>query len=133
MHTGRWPRVHSVESQWIASLCACLRRYRWAGHPEWERLSARIDFHLERLAESGELRKVSYGYEPTGLALKALEDTEEQDRRHRESIKVQIGLGFLAFVTAVMAAAQAGLVKLSTFVDLTTPTEETGRPSGEGR
>ncbi|WP_440534248.1 hypothetical protein [Variovorax sp. YR566] len=93
--------------------------YRWAGHPDWESLNSGVEFHLEMLVDSGELRKVGHRYAPTGLALKALEETQEQERRHRENLRLQGALAVLTLVTAVTAAVQANLVKVPTIFDLT--------------
>nr|WP_145545152.1 hypothetical protein [Variovorax boronicumulans] len=67
----------------IHALTIMSKRYgnRWADHPRWDQLQAGINFHLERLADTGELRKQGIGYTPTGLAMKTLEDSEEQERR----------------------------------------------------
>lgn len=73
---------------------------------------------MELLVDSGELRKVNSNYQPTGLALKTLQDSEEQDRKHNANIRVQVLLAILAVLSVVMAASQAGLVKLPTLLDL---------------
>lgn len=91
--------------------------YRWAGHPHFQAHQRSLELHLEWLAESGELVKVNYGYRPTGLALKMLEENWEQDRKHRENLRVQGILAVLTLVSAMMAATQAGLIRLPTLID----------------
>lgn len=93
--------------------------YRWAGHPNWKAHHDALELHLELLSDSGELRRTHDGYRPTGLALKTLEESEEQDRRHSANIRVQVLLAFLAVVTSAAAVVQAGLVKLPPLVDWT--------------
>lgn len=93
--------------------------YRWAGHPNWKAHHDALEFHLELLSDSGELRKSHDGYRPTGLALKTLEESEEQDRKHSANIRVQVLLALLAVVTSAAAVVQAGLVKLPPLVDWT--------------
>jgi hypothetical protein len=92
--------------------------YRWAGHPDWADIHQVLERHLQLLAETGDLRKFDHGYRPTGQALKTLDESEEADRKHSANLRVQLLLAALTFVSAVMAAAQAGLVKLPTLVDL---------------
>ena len=115
--------------------------YRWAGHPNWKAHQDALEFHLELLSESGELRKTHDGYRPTGLTLKTLEETEEQDRKHSANIRVQVLLASLAVITSAAAVLQAGLVKLPPLVDWTekakitdcghaeTPTSKASQPA----
>jgi len=100
--------------------------YQWAGHPDWKAHHDVLEFHLELLSDSGELRKAHDGYRPTGLALKTLEESEEQDRKHSANIRVQVLLALLAVVTSAGAVVQAGLVKLPTVVDWTDNAKKEG-------
>lgn len=93
--------------------------HRWAGHPGWAAHQALLERHLELLTQSGELEKTAHNFKPTGLALKTLEEAEDEDRKHSANLRVQLLLAVLTFVSAVMAAAQAGLLKLPTLLDLT--------------
>jgi hypothetical protein len=72
--------------------------YRWASHPDWQTHNQQIDFYLESLCDTGELRKVNYAYVPSGNAIKTLEDAEEQDRKHRANFRIQL---LLAILTAI--------------------------------
>lgn len=105
----------------VSAMTLLSNRYghRWASHPEWEPLSNGVEFHLEMLADSGELRKEGHRYVPTGLALKALEETQEQERRHRANLRLQVALAILTLAAAAAAAVQANLVKVPTILDLT--------------
>lgn len=109
------------------------RRYgdRWADHPGWKAHHRLLKLHLELLTESGELAAVQSRYRPTGLALKTLEESEEQDRKHSANLRMQLFLTVLTFVSAVMAAAQAGLLKLPTLLDLTSKSAQAGNASAE--
>lgn len=104
--------------------------YRWAGHPGWEAHHHLLEQHLVLLAQSGELEKHGHKYKPTGLALKTLEESEDEDRKHSANLRVQLLLAVLTFVSAVMAAAQAGLVKLPVLIDLTKGTQDAARMPG---
>jgi len=70
------------------------------------------------LAQTGELERYGEGYRLTGLALKTMEDSEEQDRKHSANLRVQLMLAVLTLFSAVMAAAQARLLKLPTLLDI---------------
>lgn len=93
--------------------------HRWASHPDWEPLNNGVEFHLDMLVDSGELRKVGHRYTPTGFALKALEETQEQERRHKANLRLQGALAILTLVAAAAAAVQANLIKVPTILDLT--------------
>lgn len=94
--------------------------YRWASHPEWAHHHQQVERQLELLAESGDLRKYDHKFQPTGQALRTLEESEEADRKHVANYRIQALLALLTLVSAVMAAAQAGLLKLPVLLDLTT-------------
>ena len=93
--------------------------YRWASHPEWESHHQQIERILAMLVDTGDLREAGHRYEPTGQAIKTLDESEEADRRHRANFRVQAILTVLTFASAVMAAAQAGLLKFPVLVDFT--------------
>ena len=93
--------------------------YRWASHPEWEAHHQQLERQLELLGESGDLRRYEYKFQPTGQALRTLEESEEADRKHVANYRVQVLLALLTLVSAIMAAAQAGLLKLPVVLDLT--------------
>ena len=93
--------------------------YRWADHPEWQNHHDQLEKQLELLADAGDLQKSNSGFQPTGQALRTLEESEEADRRHTANYRVQVFLALLTFISAVMAATQAGLLKLPVLIDLT--------------
>lgn len=95
---------------------------RWAGHPAWASHHDLLARHLDLLVETGDLAKQSDGrYRATGQGLKTLQDSDEEDRKHKASQRVQWLLAVLTLISAVMAAAQAGLLKLPTVLDLSRP------------
>lgn len=100
------------------ALLAARHGDRWAAHPDWWSYQARLEDQLELLVEAGDLRKSSGAYRPTGQGLRTLDDADEIDRKHRENLRVQWGLIALAFASAVMAAAQSGIVKFPMLLDL---------------
>jgi hypothetical protein len=92
--------------------------YRWASHPEWESHHDQLERQLKMLVETGDLQKDQHRFLPTGKAIKTLDDSEESDRRHTANFRVQVLLVILTFVSSLMAAAQAGLIKVPVLVDL---------------
>lgn len=95
------------------------RRYgpRWAMHPAWKSHHARLQRLLVGLRETGELTVAAQRFLPTGLAYQRLEEIDAADRRHRENARTQFFLAVLATIGVVLAAAQAGVVKLPTLFD----------------
>ena len=100
-------------------LMTALYSIKWFSHPEGGAVHKRLDFYLDSLAETGELRKVNYKYAVTGLALRAIEEYEEQERKHTENVKMQWRTFWLALAVAALTVVQAGLVKLPALLDLT--------------
>lgn len=98
--------------------------YRWASHPGWEAHHDQLEQTLEMLADTGDLRKDQHRFWPTGHALKTLDESEESDRRHTANFRVQVLLATLTFVSSLMAAAQAGLLKFPVLVDLSPKTAQ---------
>ncbi len=92
---------------------------KWFLHPQRETEQQKLEFYLESLAETGELRKISYDYAVTGFALRAIEEYEEQERKHTENVKMQWRTFWLAVAVAALTLVQAGLVKLPALVDFT--------------
>jgi hypothetical protein len=114
-------------------LMTAMYGYLWVGHPGRAAHQREIDAHLGMLKDTGELRFApgsSHQYQPTGFALKALEEADEQDRRHRANSRLQWVLAVFAFFSVVMAAGQANLVKFPTWVDWSVTTK-TG--TGDGK
>jgi len=106
--------------------------YRWADHPGWQAHHDLLAQHLELLVQAGELEKSGTNYKLTGMSLKALEEAEDEDRKHSANLRVQLLLVVLTLVSAVMAAAQAGLVKLPTLLDLTDGVEHSEKDRNAG-
>lgn len=91
---------------------------KWVLHPDRDPQQKRLRFYLDSLVDTGELRRVNHNYELTGEALKAIEEYEEQERKHTENVKIQRGMFCLTFAIVLLTAAQAGLFKLPTLLDL---------------
>jgi len=102
---------------------------KWVLHPDQDSQRTKLEFYLESLADTGELRKANNKYFLTGHALRAIEETEEQERKHTENVKMQWRMFWLALVIAVLTLVQAGLVKLPALIDLTSesPSSRAGK------
>ncbi|MDG3066584.1 hypothetical protein ACFQ4M_03215 [Thauera mechernichensis] len=91
---------------------------KWVFHPDRDSQRLKLRFYLRSLVDTGELRELNGGYEVTGNALRAIEEYEEQERKHTESVKTQRKIMWLTLVIAFLTAVQAGLLKLPTIFDL---------------
>ena len=100
-------------------LMTALYSIKWFSHPQGTEARRRLEFYLESLAETGELRKANHKFTVTGHALRAIDEYEEQERKHTENVKMQWRTFWLALAVAALTAVQAGLVKLPTLIDLT--------------
>lgn len=100
-------------------LMTALYSIKWYSHPEGGAVHKRLEFYLDSLAETGELRKVNYKYVVTGQALRAIGEYEEQERKHTENVKMQWRTFWLALAVAALTVVQAGLIKLPVLLDFT--------------
>lgn len=81
----------------------------------------KVQVFLDSLADTGELRRTQTGgYRITGFALKAIEDYEEQERRHTDNVKIQRWALILTLAIVLFTATQAEIIKIPTLIDLTT-------------
>lgn len=91
---------------------------KWVIHPDKDAQKKRLKFYLDSLVDTGELKLVEHKFQLTGEALKAIEVYEEQERKHTENVKGQRKMLWLTVAIVLLTAAQAGLYKLPTLVDL---------------
>jgi hypothetical protein len=91
---------------------------KWALHPDRDPQQKRLKFYLDSLVDTGELKLIDHKYQLTGEALKAIEIYEEQERKHTQNVKIQRRMFWLTVAIVLLTAAQAGLYKLPTLVDL---------------
>lgn len=113
------------------SLLAKLYSNRLFLHPTWDEQHKRIDLYLDSLVVSGELRKVNNEFVVTGKAIITIEKYEEDERRHTETVKLQKKMFWLAFIGALFAIVQTGVIKLPTIYDFTKKSEIQGHQSGQ--
>ncbi len=100
-------------------LMADLYTIRWLFHPQGEQQQQKLEFYLKSLVETGELKYTNDRYIVTGKALQTIEEYEEQERKHTESVKMQWRMFWLTLTIAALTLVQSGLVKLPAIIDLT--------------
>ncbi len=80
---------------------------RWLRHPGLSSPHLRIEFHLNSLVDTGELKRSGNdGYVLTGKALRLVEEYEEQERKHKQGLWVQWSLVVVTLLLASLAAVQ---------------------------
>lgn len=92
---------------------------KWVLHPQGDAGQQRLEFYLDALTDTGELTKSNHKYRVTGIALRAIEEYEEQERKHTENVKMQWRTFWVAVAVAALTLVQTGLVKLPTILDFT--------------
>lgn len=91
---------------------------RWYLHPNRDEQHHRIELYLDALAETEHLHKSQMYYKITGHGIAAIEQYEEEERKHSESISTQRKMFWLTIVIAALTIVQAGLIKLPPLLDL---------------
>jgi hypothetical protein len=93
----------------IFDLMTQLHSSRWLNHPNRNRKQCEIKLYLESLVDTGDLKTDTSGYHylVTGKALQTIQQYEEEERRHNDSVKVQKGIFYLTFFIALAALIQA--------------------------
>ena len=99
------------------SLMTNLYSIKWYEHPDMESQQRTVELYLRYLEDIGDLKKIGHDYVLSGHALKAIEDYEEQERKHTETVKVQRKMVMLTVVLVLLTLAQAGVVKLPLVLD----------------
>lgn len=103
------------------NLMGQLYSLKWILHPEGHDQKEKVEAFLESLSDTGELEARQNGkYRITGFTLKAIEEHEEQERRHTDNVKIQRWALLLTLVIVVFTAIQAEIIKIPTIMDLST-------------
>jgi hypothetical protein len=92
---------------------------RWLEHPDSDSQEKKLSLYLDSLVDSGELTKDSTDYYVTRKAILTLEKYEEDERRHRNQIRLQIMMVILTGLLALIAMIQTEIIKVPTILDLT--------------
>ncbi|MBN1928031.1 MAG: hypothetical protein JW764_00590 [Chlorobiaceae bacterium] len=113
-------RLEGEKKFHVFRLMTELYTVKWLNHPDGNSQIQKVEFYLNALVDTGELKKTEGGtYELTGLAIRAIEDYEEQERKHVENVKIQRRMFWLTLVIVLLTLVQAGLIKLPPIIDLT--------------
>lgn len=103
----------------ITDLMTRLYSLRWAIHPSADDQMNRLEYYLESLVSSGELKNENLGYALTGKAISTLEQYEEEERRHRATVNLQRLLVLLTFIIILVGLIQADVIKIPSIIDFT--------------
>lgn len=90
---------------------------RWVLHPEGEDQEYKLGLYLESLVSSGDLVKTGSEFVVASHAILTLEKYEEEERRHRDNLRLQKGMIFLTLLIALLALIQAGLIRFPVLLD----------------
>lgn len=112
----------------VIELMTKLYTIKWVLHPDKGSQTQKVKLYLNSLVDTGELRMNNGNYALTGHAIRGIEEYEEQERKHVESVKIQRRMFWLTLVIALLTLVQAGLIKLPPLVDVTGASEEKSAP-----
>lgn len=88
-------------------------------HPGFNDHVSEFEFYLDGLVDTGELERQGMYFSPTGNAIKTIEESDEQDRKHKANFRIQGILAVITLLGAIAAAGQAGMVKFPVLLDFT--------------
>lgn len=112
--------AENSDSIHLIYLMSRLHTNRWVYHPEKETHKKYLNLYLSSFVESGELiSQDALTYKLTGKAIVTLENFEDQERKHRDNLAMQIIMVILTIALAFLATVQAGLIKLPALISLT--------------
>ena len=79
---------------------------RWVFHPDKDQHISYGRLLLDSLVESGDLKKVEVSYCLSPKALLTIASYEEEERKHRDSLRQQRALSWLTFALVTVGAIQ---------------------------
>lgn len=79
---------------------------RSARHPDAQKERRYLKYMFESLVDTGDLEKVNHSYRITGRGFSTLAMAEQEDRKHRDSVKMSRILAVLTFGLLLTAIAQ---------------------------
>lgn len=88
------------------TLMTHLYAFKWVAHPDSDTQREKLTFYLDSLVDTGELKNSGSGYALTGKALHAIEEYEEQERRHTENVKMQRRMFWLTLAIVALTVVQ---------------------------
>lgn len=100
------------------NLMVDLYSIRSVARPDWDIKERQLEFYLESLVATGDLKFANNAYRVNGQAIRTIEEHEEQEIKHRDALRMQRWVVFLTFLIVLLTLVQAGLVKLPPILDL---------------
>lgn len=102
----------------LIDLMTKLYSIKWVLHPNADKQREILQFYLDSLVSTGDLEIINHEYVVNGYAVTFIEQWEEDERKHNESVKLQRRAFWLSVVIAFLALVQANVIKLPTVIDL---------------
>lgn len=103
--------LHELMGEMYGYLCFTQEDHLWYMH--------KMKYQLASLVESQDVEITAQGnYKVAGLAWKTLSDFQEENRKHKDSARVQFIMALLTLAIALFALAQSGIVRLPLLLDL---------------
>lgn len=90
----------------------------WVLHPDSKYQEEKLELYLDSLVNSGDLERVNGEYVVQGKAINTLEAYQEEERRHRESVRIQRRIVALTLFIAIFALVQTGIIAVPTLIDV---------------
>lgn len=109
----------------LIDLMTKLYTIKWVLHPEGEDQQKKVEFYLDSLIASGDIKDVNHQYVVNGSAIASIEKFEEEERRHTENVKMQKKTFWLTIIITCFALVQANVIKLPTILDFSKTTLNT--------
>ena len=103
----------------VMDLMTKLYSIKWVLHPTRDEQQKRLELYLGSLVDSKDIKKINDEYVVTGKAITTLEKYLIEERKHRETVKLQKKMFWLTFLLSIMAIIQAGLLKFPPIIDFT--------------
>ena len=103
----------------LISLMSDIYTLRFFRHPDRQQCQNKVRIYVDSFVESGEVGKIENGtYKVNGKAIVTLELFQIEERRHKDSLRLQYSMILLTLLLTILASIQAGLIKLEPFLDL---------------
>lgn len=103
--------LHELMGEMYGYLCFTQEDHLWYMH--------KMKYQLASLVESRDVEMTPQGkYKVAGLAWKSLSDFQEENRKHKDSARLQFIMAMLTLAIAVFALAQSGIIRLPVLLDL---------------
>jgi hypothetical protein len=97
-------------SSWV--VCQSIVGKRWMERPDASKKLDEIETMLAALVDLQEIQKTGNGFVINGKGIASLSQYEEEERKHRESMRLQSGIKWLTGVMVIAALLQAKVINI---------------------